>query len=96
MVHRDEEALKSLARLRYLPATDDRVQTEYRGIIAEVRFQELAIERAHPGKSGVTLEVLRWLDLFKKKSWRRTAIGMGVAFFQQVSLASLYKTFAHA
>ena len=31
------------------------------------------------------LEVATWLDLFKKKSWRRTAVGTGVAFFQQVS-----------
>ena len=85
LVGRDEDALHNLARLQSLPITDSRVQTEYRGIISEVRFQQLAIEKAHPGKSGISLEILRWMDLFKRKSWRRTAIGMGVAFFQQFS-----------
>ena len=85
LVGREEDTLASLAKLRRLPPTDDRVQTEYRGILAEVEFQKLVLERAHPGKSGLKLEVLSWLDLFKKKSWRRTAVGMGVAFFQQFS-----------
>lgn len=85
LVGRDDDALESLAKLRRLPNTDERVQTEYRGIIAEVQFQQLVLEKAHPGKSGLKLEVLTWLDLFKKKSWRRTAVGMGVAFFQQFS-----------
>ena len=42
------------------------------------------LEKYHPGKSGLKLEILTWLDLFKKKTWRRTAVGMRVAFFQQV------------
>ena len=85
LVGRDDDSLASLAKLRRLPTTDERVQTEYRGILAEVQFQNLVLEKTHPGKSGFTLEVLTWLDLFKKKSWRRTAVGMGVAFFQQFS-----------
>ena len=85
LVGRDDEALQSLAKLRRLPDDDDRVQIEYRGILAEVEFQKLVLARAHPGKSGLRLEVATWMDLFKKKSWRRTAVGMGVAFFQQFS-----------
>ena len=85
LVGRDEDSLASLAKLRRLPSTDERLQTEYRGIIAEVQFQRLVLEKTHPGKSGFKLEVLTWLDLFKRKCWRRTAVGMGVAFFQQFS-----------
>ena len=83
---RDDEALETLGKLRRLPTSDDRVQTEWRGIMAEVEFQKAVQDRTHPGKSGFQLEVLQWLDLFKKKSWRRTIVGMGVGFFQQVSL----------
>ena len=85
LVGRDEEALGSLSKLRRLPSSDNRVQTEYRGILAEVQFQKMVLEKTHPGKFGLTLEVLSWLDLFKRKCWRRTAVGMGVAFFQQFS-----------
>lgn len=85
LVGREEDALESLAKLRRLPTIDDRVQTEYRGIIAEVEFQKIVLEKAHPGKSGLRLEIATWLDLFTKKTWRRTAVGMGVAFFQQFS-----------
>ena len=85
LVGREDDALKSLAKLRQLPTSDERVQTEWRGIMAEVEFQKIVQERAHPGATGLKLEVLTWLDLFKKKTWKRTAVGMGVAFFQQFS-----------
>lgn len=85
LVGRDDDALNSLAKLRGLPTSDERVQTEYRGIIAEVQFQKIVLERQHPGKSGRRLEISTWLDLFKKKHWRRTIVGVGVAFFQQFS-----------
>lgn len=82
---RQEECLDSLAKLRRLPRDDNRVQSEYRGILAEVEFQRVMQERLHPGASGVKLEVLGWLDLFRKKLWRRVAVGVGVCFFQQFS-----------
>lgn len=85
LVGRDEDALASLSKLRRLPDSDDRVQTEYRGILAEVQFQKMVLEKTHPGKKGFRLEVATWLDLFKRKCWRRTAVGVGVAFFQQFS-----------
>ena len=90
LVGRDDDALQSLGRLRRLPTSDDRVQTEWRGIMAEVEFQKVLEERTHPGKKGIMLEILQWTDLFKKKVWRRTAVGMGVAFFQQFSGISEY------
>ena len=85
LVNRNDDALQALAKLRRLPPTDERVQTEWKGIMAEVEFQNVVQERTHPGKRGFKLEVLQWTDLFKKKTIRRTAVGMGVAFFQQFS-----------
>ncbi|KAI7459703.1 hexose carrier protein [Hortaea werneckii] len=52
LVERDEDAVESLAKLRRLPATDSRVVTEWRGILAEVQFQKIMTEKAHP-VSGV-------------------------------------------
>ncbi|THY80684.1 hexose carrier protein [Aureobasidium pullulans] len=84
-VGRNEEALVSLCKLRRLPDTDARVRTEYEGILAEVEFETAMQEKRHPGIHGIKLELLSWGDLFTKKVWRRTAVGMGVAFFQQFS-----------
>jgi hypothetical protein len=61
------------------------VQAEFHGIMAEVNFQKLAQQKRHPGISGIKLELALWADLFKRKYWRRTAVGVGVAFFQQFS-----------
>ncbi|MCJ1305505.1 hypothetical protein MMC08_008319 [Hypocenomyce scalaris] len=84
LVGRPDDALLSLCKLRSLPNTDERVLAEHRGILAEVEFQKIVLERHHPGARGFKLELLTWLDLFRK-GWRRTAVGMGVAFFQQFS-----------
>ena len=85
LVSRPEECLRSLAKLRRLPQDDSRVQTEYKGILAEVEFQRILQERKHPGVHGMKLELFSWLDLFTKKMWRRVAVGCGVLFFQQFS-----------
>ncbi|GAB1199340.1 hypothetical protein APSETT444_008686 [Aspergillus pseudonomiae] len=85
LVNRDAECLTSLTKLRNLPATDERVQIEYNSIISEVRFQKIVQERKHPGAKGLKLEILSWFDLFSKGTWRRTAVGCGIAFFQQFS-----------
>jgi hypothetical protein len=53
--------------------------------MAEVNFQRLAQQKRHPGMGGIKLELALWADLFKRRSWRRTAVGVGVAFFQQFS-----------
>ncbi|KAJ5890729.1 uncharacterized protein N7473_006957 [Penicillium subrubescens] len=85
LVNRSDDCLKSLERLRRLPTHDERVQAEFHGIMAEVNFQKLAQQKRHPGISGIKLELALWADLFKRKYWRRTAVGVGVAFFQQFS-----------
>ncbi|KAJ4299141.1 hypothetical protein N0V90_004385 [Kalmusia sp. IMI 367209] len=85
MVDRSEDALLSLARLRGLPTTDDRVRLEYRCILSEVAFQNALQEKKHPGVRGFRREVQSWLDLFSRKTWKRLAVGCGVCFFQQFS-----------
>ncbi|KAI7264259.1 hexose carrier protein [Hortaea werneckii] len=94
MKGRTAESLASLCKLRKLPESDDRVQTEYNGILAEVAFQTAVQERRHPGlrPGGLKLELAQWADLFHKKRWRRTAAGAGVMFFQQFQGASRDKT----
>lgn len=95
---RNEEALVSLTKLRRLPASDKRVYQEYLDIRAEVQFhKEISAER-HPtlqgsdAKSAILLELASWTDCFKRGCWRRTHIGMGIMFFQQVSLHSLRRS----
>ncbi|KAH7014232.1 general substrate transporter [Microdochium trichocladiopsis] len=85
MVGRDDEALESLAKLRRLPTNDDRIQQEFSGIVAEVRYQKAVVQQRHPGATGFKLEVCTWLDLFSLKLWRRVIVGCGVMFFQQFS-----------
>lgn len=83
LVDRRDDCLLSLTKLRGLPSDDHRVQAEFQGIVAEITFQRLIQEKRHPGTTGLKLEFLSWLDLFARKSWKRTAVGAGVAFFQQ-------------
>ncbi|KUI74008.1 Sugar transport protein 7 [Cytospora mali] len=85
----DNQCLKTLSRLRQLPATDSRVEKEWLDILAEARFQQqLLIERhssiMHPTFiHKVRLEIATWADCFKKSCWRRTVVASGLAFFQQ-------------
>lgn len=85
LVGRNDDSLNSLAKLRRLPTSDSRIQTEYRGIVADAQFQKTIMERRHPGVHGFKLEVLSWLDLFSPQTRRRTAVGCGILFFQQFS-----------
>ncbi|KAJ5626065.1 hypothetical protein N7510_002374 [Penicillium lagena] len=85
LANRQEDCLKSLTKLRGLPSTDEKVQAEFHSIVAEVAFQNLAQQKRHPGISGIKLEILLWMDLFRQQSWRRTAVAVGIAFFQQFS-----------
>lgn len=88
---RSEDALKSLCRLRRLPPSDERIQQELKDIEIEVRFhQEMSAEK-HPGlqsggtKNYMLLEIVSWMDCFRKGCWRRTHVGVMLMFFQQVS-----------
>ena len=85
LVNRRRDCMISLTKLRNIPSTDERVQAEYHGIITEIVFQRLVEERQHPGVKGWRLELYSWVDLLRKKNWRRTSVGVGVTFFQQFS-----------
>lgn len=79
----DMEALDSLCRLRNLPQTDPRVQAEWLTIRAEaIRNREVVVE-AHPNKTGLSLEVATWGDMFKPALIRKTMIGIMLMLFQQ-------------
>lgn len=88
--HRDQEALQNLAKLRQLPTSDSRVMLEWYDIRTEVAFHnEIAAER-HPTLFGsrnkmdrIRLEIVAWVDCFRRGCWRRTHVGMGLMFFQQ-------------
>ncbi|GAT26304.1 high-affinity glucose transporter [Aspergillus luchuensis] len=85
LVDRPEDCLKSLSRLRGLPLSDQKVQAEFNAIISEVRAQKLMEKQQRPGVTGIKREALIWMDLFKPQTWKRTAVGVGVGFFQQFS-----------
>ncbi|KAL8681958.1 MAG: hypothetical protein Q9186_001966 [Xanthomendoza sp. 1 TL-2023] len=86
---RDDEALKSLGKLRQLPAEDQRVQQEWFDIRAEVAFHKQTSAIKHPNLqskgtvNSIKLELVSWTDCFRKGCWRRTHIGVGLMFFQQ-------------
>ncbi|CAG9973773.1 unnamed protein product [Clonostachys byssicola] len=82
---RNQDCLQSLTKLRRVPLDDGRIQAEWRSIVCEVKFEQAVLEKQHPGRKGVALEALQWVDLFKPKMIRRTAIALAVSFFQQFS-----------
>ena len=86
LVDRSDDALKSLERLRRLPATDVRVRHEHQSIMVETQAQQRIMEQKHPGAKGLMRELYAWSDLFRGKPMLlRTAVAVGVAFFQQFS-----------
>lgn len=84
MRDRNDESLTALSSLRRRPTTDDQVKMEWKGILLEVQFQKEIIERAYPSCNAFLLELKQWRDLFRPKSLKRTAIAVGISFFQQV------------
>ena len=98
---RNDEALASLARLRQLPASDERVVREWHEIRSEVQFHREMSALRHPRLQGgptinrVKLEFASWIDCFKRGCWRRTHIGVGLMFFQQfVGINALVSDYA--
>ncbi|KAF5966534.1 quinate transporter protein [Fusarium bulbicola] len=85
MRQRDDDSLQALAQLRRVPATDDRVQAEWKGILTEVRFQQEILSQEHPSDNGIILELKQWGDLFRPRCLKRTAVALGIPFFQQFS-----------
>lgn len=88
---RNDDALKTLCRLRRLPPFDKRIQLELMDIEVEVRFHQEMNAEKHPdlqgggAKNSFFLEIVSWADCFRKSCWRRTHIGIMLMFFQQVS-----------
>jgi MFS family permease len=91
---RNDEALQSLCKLRRLPASDKRIRQEFLDIQAEVRFHKEMNAEKHPSLQGgglrkaFLLEMASYVDCFRSGCWRRTHVGAGLMFFQQVSRSS--------
>lgn len=85
MRDRNEESLQALSKLRRLPSDDPRVQLEWKGIIADVQLEREVTRRRHGTTKGIKVEVKTWLDLFKPRYRKRTAVAMAIPFFQQFS-----------
>ncbi|RDW78677.1 uncharacterized protein DSM5745_05529 [Aspergillus mulundensis] len=86
MRHRDGDCLRALMKLRRLPETDERVRREWKGILAEVRFQEVMQRREHGvDNSAWGLELKEWRAMFAPKYVRQTIVALGISFFQQFS-----------
>ncbi|KAM0261460.1 hypothetical protein ACHAPA_009780 [Fusarium lateritium] len=86
---RDEEALRTLAKIRQLPNTDDRVMREWCEIRAEVAYRKEVTERLHPNLSqpgfynALKLQVSLFADCWKMPIYKRTQVAVGLMFFQQ-------------
>ncbi|KAH8704010.1 putative MFS monosaccharide transporter [Talaromyces proteolyticus] len=86
---RADEALQSLSKLRRLPTSDKRVRQELLDIQVEVRFHQQMSAEKHPTlqsvgmQNALRLELVSWLDLFKKGCRCRTHVGVMLMFFQQ-------------
>lgn len=87
---REQEALAELAKLRRLPPTDVRVQREWSDIITDAKFQAAIVKQRHPKLTDgsmmnkVKLEFAGWVDCVRPGCWKRTHVGAGLMFFQQV------------
>ncbi|KAF1944743.1 D-xylose-proton symporter [Clathrospora elynae] len=80
----EEAGIRALARVRRSHADDELLQKEYLSIKAEVMFEESYNREKFPGKSGVSLYLAGYTTLFSTwPSFKRTAIGCCVMFFQQ-------------
>lgn len=84
MAGQDERALRSLSRLRKLPANDSLVCQELLAYRAEVLFEQSYAEKKYPGKSGIALAANQYFALVSSWSkFKRLAIGCSIMFFQQ-------------
>lgn len=89
---RDDQSLKTLAMLRQLSEEDDRVQQEWYEIRSEITYRhEIERERYPTLQDGSVVSRLRlqmnnWADCWRHRGWRRTQVGVGLMFFQQVRI----------
>ncbi|KAK5082619.1 hypothetical protein LTR70_007537 [Exophiala xenobiotica] len=86
---RDDESLKSLAKIRQLPTSDERVQQEWFEIRSEVAYQKERQEAKHPGQdepgffNQTKLQLKLYGDCWKMPIYKRTQVAVGLMFFQQ-------------
>lgn len=86
---RDDESLRTLAKIRQLPATDERVQQEWFEIRSEVAYQREKTEKMHPGMNRpgfaaqAKLQIKLYADCWKMPIYKRTQVAVGLMFFQQ-------------
>lgn len=86
---RNEEALVTLAKIRQLPTTDERVQQEWYEIRSEVAYQKEKVEAKHPGQNKpgalnqAKLQFKLYVDCWKMPIYKRTQVAVGLMFFQQ-------------
>lgn len=101
---RDDEALKTLSRLRRLPEDSTLVRVEFLEIKAESLFEDQSFEKQFPelaqkaGNNRFLREIAQYTKIFRSKdSFKRVALGCGVMFFQQWSgIDSSKQTGKHA
>jgi sugar porter (SP) family MFS transporter len=80
----DQAGISALARVRQSSPDDEFLHKEYLSIKAEVMFEQSFNLEKFPGKSGVSLYLAGYTTLFSTwPSFKRTAIGCSVMFFQQ-------------
>lgn len=86
---RDEEALQTLAKIRELPTSDERVLREWCEIRAECAYCKEASEKKHPDLispglwNTIKLQLALYVDCWKMPIYKRTQVAVGLMFFQQ-------------
>jgi MFS family permease len=86
---RVEESLQTLAKIRQLPTTDERVLEEWNDIRAECAYrEELSVEKhpllSQPGRwNAIKLQISLYVDCWKMPIYKRTQVAVGLMFFQQ-------------
>jgi sugar porter (SP) family MFS transporter len=80
----NQAGISALARVRQSSPDDEFLHKEYLSIKAEVMFEQSFNREKFPGKSGISLYLAGYTTLFSTwPSFKRTAIGCSVMFFQQ-------------
>lgn len=86
---RDEQSLVTLAKIRQLPTTDERVQQEWFEIRSEVAYQNERNAALHPNQkteglwNQIKLQFMLYVDCWKMPIYKRTQVAVGLMFFQQ-------------
>lgn len=80
----EEQSLETLAYLRRVPTSNKKVQAEFLEIKGEVLFEQNFKSQKFGSKTGLSLAILEYKNLFFRKSnFRRVFIGSAIMFFQQ-------------